>query len=142
MKLVLAAAGAAILVATAEPAHAALPCWRAVLNDWSDGSIDRTYAPRCYTTALDRLPDDIRVYSSAEDDIGRALAVTARRTSSARSTASARPAASVRPAVARTADAHSASRAKLILAAGALGLAAVTAAAYALRRRSVRNVIE
>jgi hypothetical protein len=142
VKLVLAAAGVAILLATAAPAHAAPICWRALLSDWSDGSIDRTYAPRCYTTALARLPDDIRLYSSAEDDIGRALALTVRRTTSARTTASARATHTVRPAVARAADVQKAVPARLVVAAaGAVALAGA-AAGYGLRRRSVRNVIE
>ena len=42
--------------------------------DWSDGHIDGTYPLGCYRRALRALPDDIRLYSSATDDITRALA--------------------------------------------------------------------
>jgi len=51
-----------------------LPCWRSVVNDWSaDGEIDHSHRLGCYRTALERLPSDIRTYTTAEDDIRRAL---------------------------------------------------------------------
>ena len=52
---------------------AALPCGEAVLRDWADGSIDRDYSADCYLAAIDDLPEDVRTYTSAEDDITRAL---------------------------------------------------------------------
>jgi hypothetical protein len=52
---------------------AALPCGDAVLRDWADGSIDRDYSADCYLAAIDDLPEDVRTYTSAEDDITRAL---------------------------------------------------------------------
>jgi hypothetical protein len=55
------------------PAAAATPCWKALLNDWYDGRIDNTYAIHCYTDALKHLPPDVQTYSSAHDDIERAL---------------------------------------------------------------------
>ena len=55
------------------PALAATPCWKALLNDWYDGRIDQTYAVHCYKDALKHLPSDVRTYSSAHDDILRAL---------------------------------------------------------------------
>jgi hypothetical protein len=45
-----------------------------VVTDWSDGRIDGTYPVHCYHEALQRLPEDVRLYSSAEDDIRHALA--------------------------------------------------------------------
>jgi hypothetical protein len=60
-------------LARAEPAAAATPCWKSLLNDWYDGRIDRTYERHCYQDALHHLPDDVRTYSSARDDILRAL---------------------------------------------------------------------
>jgi hypothetical protein len=63
----------ALLVATVRPAAAATPCWKALLNDWYDGRIDNTYALHCYTDALKHLPPDVQTYSSAHDDIERAL---------------------------------------------------------------------
>jgi hypothetical protein len=57
----------------AEPAAAATPCWKALLNDWYDGRIDQTYARHCYLDALHHLPVDVQTYSSAHDDILRAM---------------------------------------------------------------------
>jgi hypothetical protein len=59
--------------AHAQPAAAATPCWKTLLNDWYDGRIDRTYPKHCYTQALHHLPADVSTYSSARDDITRAL---------------------------------------------------------------------
>jgi hypothetical protein len=56
-----------------QPAAAATPCWKTLLNDWYDGRIDRTYPKHCYTQALHHLPADVSTYSSARDDINRAL---------------------------------------------------------------------
>jgi hypothetical protein len=48
-------------------------CVSAVLSDWRDGRIDGTYSVGCYQAALAQLPEDLRIYSSAESDIKRAL---------------------------------------------------------------------
>jgi hypothetical protein len=70
-------ASVALLVAVAQPAHAAAkagtPCWKVLLNDWYDGRIDGTYPRHCYNDALKHLPADVSTYSSAHDDILRAL---------------------------------------------------------------------
>jgi uncharacterized membrane protein YgcG len=73
--LVTAIAGAALLggVIRTAPAQAATPCWKQLLNDWYDGRIDQTYAVHCYRDALKHLPADVQTYSSAHDDILRAL---------------------------------------------------------------------
>src|SRR6266446_5262894 len=63
----------ALMLATVRPAAAATPCWKALLNDWYDGRIDNTYALHCYSEALTHLPADVATYSSAHDDIFRAL---------------------------------------------------------------------
>jgi hypothetical protein len=63
----------ALLGAAARPAAAATPCWKALLNDWYDGRIDQTYASHCYTEAISHLPSDVQTYSSAREDILRAL---------------------------------------------------------------------
>jgi hypothetical protein len=63
----------ALLAAAARPAAAATPCWKALLNDWYDGRIDQTYASHCYTEAIAHLPRDVQTYSSAKEDILRAL---------------------------------------------------------------------
>src|SRR5262249_14882836 len=54
-------------------AQAASPCWKVLLNDWYDGRIDHTYPVHCYREALKHLPADVQTYSSAHDDIQRAL---------------------------------------------------------------------
>ena len=48
-------------------------CAKRILRDWADGRIDGTYAVSCYRDALKSLPADLRVYSSASDDISQAL---------------------------------------------------------------------
>ncbi len=71
------AAGLAVLAVSASPALAAkkpgTPCWKLVVNDWFDnGRIDGTYPIPCYTEAIQHIPEDALVYSSAPNDIRRA----------------------------------------------------------------------
>jgi hypothetical protein len=62
------------LLAVASPAGAAESCGRQVIDDWYDnGRVDGTYALHCYDDAIEILPRDVRDYSSAKDDIQRAL---------------------------------------------------------------------
>lgn len=68
-----AVVASALLVGSVRPATAAVPCWKTLLTDWYDGRIDNTYPLYCYTDALKRLRPDILIYSSAHDDIERAL---------------------------------------------------------------------
>jgi len=49
------------------------PCWRAVVADWANGGIDRRHKVGCYRSSLRNLPEDIRTYTTAEEDIRRAL---------------------------------------------------------------------
>jgi cobalamin biosynthesis Mg chelatase CobN len=65
---------AVLLLAAAAPASADTPCWKRLLTDWYDGTIDKTYPIPCYREAVDRLPTDVELYSSAKDDILRAMA--------------------------------------------------------------------
>jgi hypothetical protein len=68
------AVAAACLGAFAAPAGAsAAGCGSAVLKDWSDGKLTRSYPVRCYQNALDNMPEDMRSYTNAPDDIQRAL---------------------------------------------------------------------
>jgi hypothetical protein len=71
----LAAFGAAALaLGAASPAVAgSTPCWRALINDWYDGRIDQTYPIGCYQDAIAHLPQDVDTYSSAKEDIQRAM---------------------------------------------------------------------
>ena len=71
--LILLAVAAAALV-TVAPAAAAPSCGRAVIDDWyDDGRVDGTYELHCYDDAIEILPRDVRDYSSAKEDIQRAL---------------------------------------------------------------------
>ena len=89
---------AAILAIAVSPAAAAKPCWQRLIDDYSDGRIDRTYPVACYSEALAHLPEDVRIYSSAEDDINRALVTSAaRKQTPARAAAEARTAAKAAP---------------------------------------------
>jgi hypothetical protein len=63
---------AGVGVRPAEAAHKPA-CWQVLLNDWYDGRIDGTYPIHCYQDALKHLPADVDTYSSARDDIQRAL---------------------------------------------------------------------
>jgi hypothetical protein len=67
---------AAIFGAASPPATAAKEpaCWKVLLNDWYDGTIDGSYSLRCYRDLLSRLQGDTFVhgYTSALDDINRA----------------------------------------------------------------------
>jgi hypothetical protein len=69
------AASAAVLPASASSAEAAatVVCWKRLINDWFDGRIDQAYPVRCYREAIKHLPEDVEVYSSAREDIRRAL---------------------------------------------------------------------
>ena len=69
-------ASTGVLVGAARPAAAATPCWKTLLNDWYDGRIDHVYPVQCYRDALRHLPSDVSTYSSAHDDILRALQAT------------------------------------------------------------------
>jgi hypothetical protein len=62
--------------APAATSSATADCWRAVVNDWLGNSrVDGVYAIPCYTQAIQHLNayPDVRSYSSATDDIQRAL---------------------------------------------------------------------
>jgi hypothetical protein len=50
-----------------------LACADAVLSDWSNGALDSAYPDDCYRAALEALPEDLRAYTSAADDITRVL---------------------------------------------------------------------
>jgi len=67
--------------ALAGPAAAAKPCERQVIDDWYDnGRVDQIYKAACYRRAVKILPTDVIDYSSAKDDILRALTFALRGT--------------------------------------------------------------
>ncbi len=71
----LAAITVGLLLAALMPGVAAAktPCWKQVLNDWSNGRAIGHYPLHCYREAVRNLPEDLRDYSSAADDILAAL---------------------------------------------------------------------
>jgi hypothetical protein len=76
LKSLLSTAALAVFLtlATAAPAAAGTtPCWKQVINDWYDGRIDNIYPAHCYQEAIAHLPEDVQTYSSAKDEINRAL---------------------------------------------------------------------
>ena len=73
LRLLVAVAAGAAALSFAGAAGAAPSCASRLLADWRDGRIDQTYPVACYRDALAQLPEDVRVYSSAQGDITRAL---------------------------------------------------------------------
>jgi hypothetical protein len=75
LRALLAVAALAVsgLAVGASPAAAATPCWKQVLNDWSNSRAIGVYPLHCYRDAIRNLPEDLRDYSSAADDIQAAL---------------------------------------------------------------------
>jgi hypothetical protein len=84
-RALLAFAAVALATAVSTGAASAAPaavtqatpnCWLQVVNDWLDNNrVDRTYPIPCYTQAIQHLDayPDVQNYSSAADDIQRAL---------------------------------------------------------------------
>lgn len=76
----------AAVVALAAPAAAGADrptCAVAVLDEWTRGTLDSGYAPECYEAAVDALPEDLRAYTTAADDIGRAAIAASRKANAA-----------------------------------------------------------
>jgi hypothetical protein len=64
-----------LLVSVAPAAANDRSCGQQVIDDWyGDGRVDGTYPLHCYRDAIKKLPEDVVVYSSAKEDIERALA--------------------------------------------------------------------
>jgi hypothetical protein len=75
-RLLIAALAVSVSLLAASPsvAHAATPCWKQVINDWTaDGQINGHYSPHCLRQAIKNTPEDLRDYSSIDDDINAAL---------------------------------------------------------------------
>jgi hypothetical protein len=72
--LAFAVVSLSLAVASPSVAHAAEPCWQRVIDDWTqDGQINGQYSPRCLRQAITHTPEDLRDYSSIDDDIQAAL---------------------------------------------------------------------
>ena len=71
--MVAVAALVMLAFAGSAPASASKPdCADAVLDDWTRGTLGSGYSPDCYERAIDALPEDLRAYTTAADDITRA----------------------------------------------------------------------
>lgn len=98
-------------------------CTSALLQDWRDGRIDGTYSVECYRTALKHLPEDLRIYSSAESDIQRALLASSHKALAAPAKAQAAPAKA--QAATKSGSGGSGMSPLLVLAIGGVILAAL-----------------
>lgn len=99
-----------------------------MIADWTDGRIDGVYAARCYGEALHSLPEDMRAYTTAADDIAQALRARVRQS---------------RPPVSRAQAVGSTATASLpfgLLAAGTLALVLVVAGLMTVAARWVRRI--
>lgn len=72
------AAVVAVAGSWAAPSHAAPDCATAIIEEWAGGALRPTHPLDCYDAALDALPEDLRAYTTAADDISR-VATTASR---------------------------------------------------------------
>jgi hypothetical protein len=72
-RLLIAMAVGLMALAWTGAAGASQTCASRLLADWEDGRIDQIYPVSCYRQALGELPEDVRVYSTAQADITRAL---------------------------------------------------------------------
>jgi hypothetical protein len=77
--LTLAVISVVVLGLAASPAMAKKPakkpaCWKVLVNDWYDGTVDGKYGLHCYREALRHLKTETYAlgYTSAYDDINRA----------------------------------------------------------------------
>lgn len=78
--LVAAVLGAAAFATTASAAPTGAPCWRQVINEWVKyDRVSPTYPLHCYNDAISHVPNDLRQYSSIEEDILAARQQAARR---------------------------------------------------------------
>ena len=125
------AAGLLVSAALAPTAVAKQACWQELVADWSDGAISNLYPIDCYREALRNMPEDVRLYSSASDDINRALASQA----VTRSLAGAKAKSDRRPPSGRAMTSGS-SGAPLVLAGSlAMLLALAVGAGYLTQRK-------
>jgi hypothetical protein len=75
-RLLFAVAVAALGLGVAAPAaHAAQPCWKRVIVDWSKDQVinGKHYSPHCLRMAMKKAPEDLKDYSPILDDINAAL---------------------------------------------------------------------
>jgi hypothetical protein len=75
------------LVVGVSPAAAKEACWKQVVQDWyADGRIDGIYSASCLNKASQNLPEDVKQYSSFDDQAKRARQKAVRNPASVGST--------------------------------------------------------
>jgi hypothetical protein len=78
--LVAAVLAMAAFAADASASPSGAPCWRQVINEWVKyDRVSPTYQLHCYREAIAHVPNDLRQYSSIEEDILAARQQAARR---------------------------------------------------------------
>lgn len=134
--LTLATVAAVAASAWTSTGSAAKPCWQVLVADWSDGAISNLYPIQCYRQALQNMPEDVRLYSNAGDDINRALAGRAVKRSIAGGVSASTPKTMTAATAASTAAESGMSDAPFVLV-GALAAALMLAgwAGYLVKRR-------
>jgi hypothetical protein len=134
---------AALVLLAPASAEGAAACWERVLADWMvDQTVDRSYPPSCYREAIAKLPEDLRTYSSAPEEIQRALqASIARRPAAVRvplSRAAERGAATARDAAVGAAPQGRSSLRLILFALALVGVVAVAVTALGSAGRRLR----
>ena len=77
--MLVAAFGVLALSVGAAAASAKTPCWSQIQNEWVNNQrIAPTYTLHCYREAIAHVPEDLRQYSSIEEDILAARQLAAR----------------------------------------------------------------
>jgi hypothetical protein len=137
--LVAGAIASVAFIALAGPpaAGAQTACWQNVLDAWSKGALQATYPVSCYRSALQHLPADVRAYSTATDDIQRALvaAIGHQGTSGKRTLASAATKRSLGASVQQASQTRLPAPLPLLVLGGCVVLAVGTAVALEVRTK-------
>lgn len=131
LALAMAAIGIVIAAASAQPASARPDCVDAIFDEWTNGALTSTHPADCYEAAIDALPEDLRAYTSAADDISRASIAASRANDTERELSSA-------SAATRSEDARAFPTLVVVLVGLVALLAASGVGASVLRRRRVR----
>jgi hypothetical protein len=77
---ILLACGASLLAVAATADAKTKPCWKQVIDDWTQGGvIDDKYPSRCIDEAIDKAPEDLRAYTDFVDQAEQARQETSRR---------------------------------------------------------------
>ncbi len=123
---------ACALAAPAEATASSSRCAQSVIEDWAEGRLPGTYPIHCYRDALEGLPEDLRIYSSAGEDIRRALA---QRVAASPKTRKQRKLAAADPQTVATSGDGGSFPLPLLVAGSAVLVAGLSSAGFALRRR-------